>query len=29
MNLTFIGNGNMAKALIKGLVQTNTIEVYR
>jgi len=27
MNLTFIGNGNMAKALIKGLVKTNTIEV--
>ncbi len=27
MNLTFIGNGNMAKALIKGLVKTCTIEV--
>jgi len=27
MKLTFIGNGNMAKALIKGLMETCTIEV--
>lgn len=28
MKLTFIGNGNMAKALIEGLVENYEIEVF-